>query len=154
MLCPISSSLLRQLNQQMEGWADEFGGDYEQTIMGKRVVFVTGVEDIRRILLLRPAKFKRGWTAVSSCASSSSAVRVCPAKMIMCRYGRAMCPDRSTLISGYNDWLHCTLHAHFSQYSILQVCSELCWLSQNLVTTRLGRVHGVRVVQVLAEVVS
>ncbi|CAM9729929.1 unnamed protein product [Ectocarpus sp. 4 AP-2014] len=47
--------------QQVEGWADEFGGDYEITLIGKRVIFVTDAEDIRRILLLRPSKFKRGW---------------------------------------------------------------------------------------------
>ncbi|CAN0228567.1 unnamed protein product [Pylaiella littoralis] len=52
-----------KLNQQLEGWADEFGGDFEVTIAGNRIVFVTGAEDVRRILLLRPSKFKRGWTA-------------------------------------------------------------------------------------------
>lgn len=55
----------RQLMQQVEGWADEFGGDYEVTLIGKRVIFVTDPEDIRRILLLRPSKFKRGWRPVS-----------------------------------------------------------------------------------------
>jgi len=53
-----------QLHQQLEGWADEFGGDFELTITGKRIVFVTGAEDIRRILLSRPTKFRRGWTTV------------------------------------------------------------------------------------------
>ncbi|CAN0394924.1 unnamed protein product, partial [Ectocarpus sp. 12 AP-2014] len=50
-----------KMMQQVEGWADEFGGDYEITLIGKRVIFVTDAEDIRRILLLRPSKFKRGW---------------------------------------------------------------------------------------------
>lgn len=50
-----------KLNQQVQGWADGFGGDFELTITGKRVVFVTGAEDIRRILLLRPTMFRRGW---------------------------------------------------------------------------------------------
>ncbi|CAN0178058.1 unnamed protein product, partial [Ectocarpus fasciculatus] len=50
-----------KMMQQVEGWADEFGGDYEVTLIGKRVIFVTEAEDIRRILLLRPSKFKRGW---------------------------------------------------------------------------------------------
>ena len=55
----------RQMMQQVEGWADEFGGDYEVTLVGKRVIFVTEAEDMRRILLLRPSKFKRGWRPVS-----------------------------------------------------------------------------------------
>ncbi|CAN0250653.1 unnamed protein product, partial [Scytosiphon promiscuus] len=40
---------------------DEFGGDYELFVFGRRVVFVTGTEDARRILHLRPTKFARGW---------------------------------------------------------------------------------------------
>ncbi|CAM9461272.1 unnamed protein product [Ectocarpus fasciculatus] len=47
--------------QQVEGWADEFGGDYEITLIGKKMIVVTGAEDIRRMLLLRPSKFRRGW---------------------------------------------------------------------------------------------
>lgn len=53
-----------QLHEQIEGWADDFGGDFELTVTGQRVIFVTGAEDIRRILLSRPTKFKRGWTPV------------------------------------------------------------------------------------------
>jgi len=54
----------RQLQEQIEGWADDFGGDFELKVTGQRVIFVTGAEDIRRILLSRPTKFKRGWTPV------------------------------------------------------------------------------------------
>ncbi|CBJ30458.1 cytochrome P450 [Ectocarpus siliculosus] len=53
-----------KMMQQVEGWADDLGGDYEITLIGKRVIFVTDPEDIRRILLLRPSKFKRGWRPV------------------------------------------------------------------------------------------
>lgn len=53
-----------QMNQQLQGWADEFGGDFELTIAGTRVVFVTEAEEIRRLLLLRPSKLRRGWTPV------------------------------------------------------------------------------------------
>ncbi|CAM9435860.1 unnamed protein product [Hapterophycus canaliculatus] len=52
---------VEKLNQQLEGWADEFGGDFELFFSGKRVIFVTGAEDTRRILLQRPTKFARGW---------------------------------------------------------------------------------------------
>eukprot|EP00752_Nemacystus_decipiens_P014607 g13007.t1 len=45
---------------QLEGWAKEFGGDYEIQLVGKRVIVVTGLADIRRILIQRPTKFKRG----------------------------------------------------------------------------------------------
>eukprot|EP00903_Cladosiphon_okamuranus_P020514 g18832.t1 len=51
-----------KINQQLEAWAEELGGDFELTIAGSTVVFVTGAEDIHRILLLRPTVFKRGWT--------------------------------------------------------------------------------------------
>eukprot|EP00752_Nemacystus_decipiens_P003174 g2937.t1 len=51
-----------KLALQVEGWADDFGGDFELTIAGSTVVFATEPEDIRRILLLRPSVFKRGWT--------------------------------------------------------------------------------------------
>eukprot|EP00752_Nemacystus_decipiens_P003173 g2936.t1 len=51
-----------KINQQLEAWADELGGDFELTIAGSTVVFVTGAEDMHRILLLRPTLFKRGWT--------------------------------------------------------------------------------------------
>lgn len=64
-LCSICSFLFGQINQQLEAWADEFGGDFELTIAGSTVVFVTGAEDMRRILLLRPTVYKRGWTPVS-----------------------------------------------------------------------------------------
>lgn len=63
------------MNQQLEGWADEFGGDFELTIAGNRVVFVTRAEDIRHILLLRPAVFRRGWMPVSCDVSSTVIAR-------------------------------------------------------------------------------
>lgn len=50
--------------QQFEGWADEFGGDYELHIFGKKTRVITNVAEMRRILSLRPSKFKRGLTAV------------------------------------------------------------------------------------------
>ncbi len=56
--------LVWQLNQQLEAWAEELGGDFELSIAGSTVVFVTGAEDMHRILLLRPSVFKRGWTPV------------------------------------------------------------------------------------------
>eukprot|EP00904_Undaria_pinnatifida_P007026 jgi/Undpi1/3453/HiC_scaffold_16.g06825.m1 len=43
-----------------EAWAKEFGGDYELQIFGRRVVVVTGLADIRRILAIRPSKMRRG----------------------------------------------------------------------------------------------
>lgn len=49
-----------------EGWAEEFGGDYELHLVGIRAIVVTGLADIRRILALRPTKFKRGLRAVRS----------------------------------------------------------------------------------------
>lgn len=61
----------RQLNQQLEGWADEFGGDFELAIFGKRVVFVTGPEDARRMNHQRPTKFLRGWFEVRNRAVAS-----------------------------------------------------------------------------------
>ncbi|CBN79213.1 cytochrome P450 [Ectocarpus siliculosus] len=45
---------------QLEGWAKEFGGDYELYLAGNKVTVVSGLSDIRRILTLRPSKFKRG----------------------------------------------------------------------------------------------
>ncbi|CAM9971103.1 unnamed protein product, partial [Ectocarpus fasciculatus] len=45
---------------QLEGWAKEFGGDYELHVSGTKVIVVTGLSDIRRILTLRPSRFKRG----------------------------------------------------------------------------------------------
>lgn len=45
---------------QLEGWAKEFGGDYELYFAGNKVTVVTGLSDIRRILTLRPSRFKRG----------------------------------------------------------------------------------------------
>eukprot|EP00752_Nemacystus_decipiens_P014601 g13003.t1 len=45
---------------QLEGWAEEFGGDYELHLLGRRIIVVTGLADIRRMLTLRPSKFKRG----------------------------------------------------------------------------------------------
>ncbi|CAM9660900.1 unnamed protein product [Pylaiella littoralis] len=46
--------------EQMETWAQEYGGDYEVHIAGARAICVTGLPDIRRILTLRPSKFRRG----------------------------------------------------------------------------------------------
>ena len=43
-----------------EAWAEEFGGDYELKLVGIPTIVVTGFEDIRRILALRPATFHRG----------------------------------------------------------------------------------------------
>lgn len=46
----------------MEGWADEFGGDYELSLFGKKMVVFTTPADCRRIMTLRPSKFGRGLT--------------------------------------------------------------------------------------------
>lgn len=51
--------------QQFEGWADEFGGDYELTLFGKKMVVLTSPADCRRIMTLRPSKFGRGLTPVN-----------------------------------------------------------------------------------------
>ncbi|CAN0206214.1 unnamed protein product, partial [Hapterophycus canaliculatus] len=51
---------------QIERWAEEFGGDYELNLVGTRVICVTGLADIRRIMTLRPAKFRRGLVANQS----------------------------------------------------------------------------------------
>lgn len=56
-----------QIVEQFEAWAEEFGGDYEIQLVGTRVIVVTGLSDIRRILTLRPSKFKRGMVPVSNC---------------------------------------------------------------------------------------
>ena len=53
-----------QITQQFEGWASEFGGDYELDIFGVRMVVVTGLADIRSILMLRPSAFKRDMSSV------------------------------------------------------------------------------------------
>ncbi|CAM9310255.1 unnamed protein product [Ascophyllum nodosum] len=49
-----------KLTTQVENWAEELGGDYELNIFGWSVVVLTSVADIRRVLTLRPSKFKRG----------------------------------------------------------------------------------------------
>ena len=59
-----------QMVDQMEAWADELGGNYELTMFGKRTVVATNVGDVRRILHLRPALFKRGLSAVSFWSAS------------------------------------------------------------------------------------
>ena len=53
-----------QMPQQLEGWAGEFGGDYELDIFGVRMVVVTGLADIRSMLTLRPSAFKRDVSSV------------------------------------------------------------------------------------------
>lgn len=53
-----------QLAQQMERWADKYGGDYELRLFGRRCIVVTSIPEIRRILSLRPSRFKRGLTDV------------------------------------------------------------------------------------------
>ena len=53
-----------QITQQLEGWASEFGGDYELDIFGVRMVVVTGLADIRSMLMLRPSTFKRDVSSV------------------------------------------------------------------------------------------
>lgn len=59
-----SSTRFPQIGHQFEGWADKYGGDYELRLLGRRCIVVTGVAEIRRILSLRPSKFKRGLTEV------------------------------------------------------------------------------------------
>ncbi|CAM9310328.1 unnamed protein product [Ascophyllum nodosum] len=49
-----------KLTAQVENWAKELGGDYELNIFGRRMVVLTSVADIRRVLTLRPSKFRRG----------------------------------------------------------------------------------------------
>ena len=48
-----------QLTGQIERWAEEFGGDFELHLFGKRTIALTSVEDIRRVLALRPSKYCR-----------------------------------------------------------------------------------------------
>lgn len=55
---------LAQFTEQLEGWAKEFGGDYELHMFGRRVILVSALADVRRMLNLRPSKFHRGMTAV------------------------------------------------------------------------------------------
>lgn len=50
---------------QVEGWAEQFGGDYELHVAGARVICTSEISDVRRILTLRPSKFKRGLAKVS-----------------------------------------------------------------------------------------
>eukprot|EP00903_Cladosiphon_okamuranus_P007588 g7361.t1 len=50
-----------KLDQQVQAWADEFGRNFEVTIAGSTIVFVTNAEDIHRIFLQRPTNFRRGW---------------------------------------------------------------------------------------------
>lgn len=55
------NSLIRlQFVQQLEAWADEYKGDYELKIMGRRVIVVVDPIEIRRILVNRPSKIRRG----------------------------------------------------------------------------------------------
>ena len=48
----------------MEAWSREFGGDYELQMFGERVVVLTGLADIRRMLTVRPSKMKRNLVSV------------------------------------------------------------------------------------------
>lgn len=66
-----------QLTQQLEAWADEYKGDYELRVLGKRVIVVTDPVDVRRILSLRPSKFMRGLTPVSRRPPPSSPPEAC-----------------------------------------------------------------------------
>ena len=56
---------MEQITAQVESWAGEFEGDYELQIFGERVIVLTSVKDIRRVLTLRPSKFVRHLTPVS-----------------------------------------------------------------------------------------
>lgn len=51
-----------KLATQWESWATQYGGDYEIRIFGHRCIAVTSVPELRRMLSLRPHKFKRGFT--------------------------------------------------------------------------------------------
>lgn len=53
-----------QVGAQMEAWSKECGGDYEVQIFGKRVIVLTGLADIRRMLTIRPSKMRRGLASV------------------------------------------------------------------------------------------
>lgn len=64
--------IARQMQQQYEDWADEFGGSYELFLFGVRRVIVVDPAESRRILALRPAKFGRGPSAVSVSAREAS----------------------------------------------------------------------------------
>ena len=61
----IFSPPVEQITAQLASWAEEFEGDYELQIFGERVIVVTSVEDIRRVLALRPSKFARNVSPVS-----------------------------------------------------------------------------------------
>ncbi|CAN0418983.1 unnamed protein product, partial [Ascophyllum nodosum] len=50
---------ISKIAAQLASWAEEFEGDYEIQIFGERVIVLTSVEDIRRVLALRPSKFVR-----------------------------------------------------------------------------------------------
>lgn len=57
--------VVSQIMQQLEGWADKFKGNYELRFLGRAVVVVSDLSDIRRMLLSRPLKFQRGLMPVS-----------------------------------------------------------------------------------------
>lgn len=61
----VVASLQLQLTAQLEDWADEYDGDYELHILGRRTIVVTDASELRHILALRPTKFKRGLTPAS-----------------------------------------------------------------------------------------
>ena len=61
----IFSPPVEQIAAQLASWAEEFEGDYEIQIFGERVIVLTSVEDIRRVLALRPSKFVRNLSPVS-----------------------------------------------------------------------------------------
>lgn len=61
-----------QLAQQLEGWADKYKESYELKILGKRVIVVFNPDDVKNIFLMRPSKFRRGLTPVSSSKSTSN----------------------------------------------------------------------------------
>ncbi|CAN0309951.1 unnamed protein product, partial [Ascophyllum nodosum] len=53
---------ISKMTAQVESWAEELEGDYELQIFGERMIVLTSVKDIRRVLALRPSKFVRNLT--------------------------------------------------------------------------------------------
>lgn len=65
-LASLGPLIAHQLLQQLEGWADEYKGDYELRILGRRVIVIADPVKMRRIMAQRPSLFRRGLSPVSA----------------------------------------------------------------------------------------
>lgn len=64
-----------QIPQQLEGWADKFGGQYELFLFGTRRIMVVDPDESRLISSRRPAGFGRGPNSVSVSAQCKQCYR-------------------------------------------------------------------------------